>query len=201
MGRTDRVDERVALAPPLVEERERGLDLAGVEEVALQAERLFGARGDEGFLRVAQLGLVASEDGDAGPLRGEQLRARTADAARPPATTVARPLSPSCTVSLPSAGELAGEVPGSEGFAGRVLDEPVPALREAPGAKNSSTRKRPAVGLVDEPTEARVEGGVELRRDELPVEIVLVVDGHDGEVDLGGPVGRVTALGRACTSW
>ena len=31
------------LAPPLVEERERGFDLAGVEQVALQADGIVGA--------------------------------------------------------------------------------------------------------------------------------------------------------------
>ena len=83
MGRADGVDERVAFTPSLLEEAERSLDLARVEEVALQTDRVDGAGRVEGVLGLAQLGVVASEDGDAGALRGQELGRRTTHAACP----------------------------------------------------------------------------------------------------------------------
>jgi hypothetical protein len=49
----DGVHQRVAFAPTFVEERERGFDLTGVEEVALEPDGVFGAGGEELLLGFA----------------------------------------------------------------------------------------------------------------------------------------------------
>ena len=61
----------------------------------------------------------------------------------------------------------------------------------SPGAK-SSVDQEPARGrAVDEAAGARPQRRLQLRRDELPVQVVLVVDGREREVELRGPVGCV----------
>ena len=84
---------------------------------------------------------------------------------------------------------------GRQRLAGRLLDELVPAQRRARARRHARRGGGPPSAPVDEPPAARAQRRVELRRDELPVEVVLVVDGHDGEVDLRRPVGRVAAVG------
>src|SRR4051812_29945377 len=131
----------------------------------------------------------------------------------PPATTVARPFKPrsitlvdSVAASRPSGrastaspsarslgGQLAGEVGGRERLAGGPGHQLVPAPRR-PGREHLTAKELTSGALVDEPVGARHERRVELRREQLAVEVVLVVDGRGGEVDLGGPVGRVTVV-------
>ena len=92
---TDGVHERVALAPPLVEERERGFDLAGVEQVALEADGVLGAGGEELVLGLAQVGSACAPAPRRGSLRRRAARRWRDPTPRvPPATTVARPCSP-----------------------------------------------------------------------------------------------------------
>ena len=77
------------------------------------------------------------------------------------------------------------------------LDELVPAPAASRGRR---TRRRGTARRRDGRRghrRARCSVAVELRRDELAVQVVLVVDGRDREVDLGGPVGRVAAVGSA----
>ena len=89
----DRVHEHVALAPALVEERERGLDLAGVEQVALEPDGVVGAGGEQLLLRLAEVARRAGEHRDARALasRGAR-RSRARRRAVPPATTGRAPL-------------------------------------------------------------------------------------------------------------
>ena len=63
----------------------------------------------------------------------------------------------------------------------------------APGANTRVAERAAGVGVVDEPAERRRE----LRRDHLAEQVVVVVDGRGRDVDLGGPVGRVAAVGPA----
>lgn len=70
----DGVHERVALAPPLVEERERGLDLPGVDQVALEPDGVLGAEHEELGLGLAQVGGSPGEGPPAGSLRGRAAR-------------------------------------------------------------------------------------------------------------------------------
>ncbi len=49
--------------------------------------------------------------------------------------------------------------------------------------------------MVHEPAGLVVERGLELGGEQLPVQVVLVVDGHDREMNLRGPVGLVPAHG------
>ena len=74
------------------------------------------------------------------------------------------------------------------------FDETVPPQRRA-RAEDLVDQEPAGLGLVDDAARPRVERRLELRGDELPVEVVLVVDGRDGEVDLRRPVGRVPAVG------
>ena len=95
----------------------------------------------------------------------------------------------------PGAASSAARWRGGERLAGRALDERVPAQRRDPGAKNSSTSSAPAAGRSTIPPARVAQRRLELRRDELPVQVVLVVDGREREVDLRGPVGRVATVG------
>ena len=81
-----------------------------------------------------------------------------------------------------------------ERTAGGLFDEPVPAER---GRGREDVLAQVGAGRrgVDETAVAVAQLCAELRREQLPVEIVLVVDGHDGEMDLRGPVGGTTVFG------
>ena len=78
----DGVDEHVALAPPLVEEGERRFDLAGVEQIALEADGILGSGGQELVLGFAQVGRGAGEHRDPAAFGGEQLRGGAPDTTR-----------------------------------------------------------------------------------------------------------------------
>ncbi len=78
----DGVHQRVALTPPLVEEGERGLDLAGVEQVALEADGVLRARRQELLLRLAEMARSAGQHCDPRAFGGEELGGGAPDAAR-----------------------------------------------------------------------------------------------------------------------
>ena len=194
----DGVHERVALAPPLVEERERGFDLAGVEQVALRGRWRRSAPAARSSSSVSRRSArCARQHRDAARLRRRAApRWRARRRACPPATTVGRVPAQSELASAASMlrqppRQLAREVRGRERLAGRVGHErrPSAATRPARTRRVRGARRR-RVRSTSPPARA-VERGVELRREQLAVEVVLVVDGRGGEVDLGGPVGRV----------
>jgi hypothetical protein len=85
----------------------------------------------------------------------------------------------------------AGGIPTrAERFARRRLDERVPTARRA-GTKEAIYERTARGRPVDDSAVLAMQRRLQLRRDELTVEIVLVVDGRRGQMDLGGPVGSV----------
>ena len=71
-----------------------------------------------------------------------------------------------------------------------AFDEMVPTQR-SPGTEDLVDQEPAGGGLVDDTACARVECRLELGGDELAVEVVLVIDGRHGEVDLRRPVRRM----------
>ena len=190
----DGVHQRVALAPALVEERERGFDLAGVEQVALEPDGVLGARGEELLLRFAEVARRAGEHRDARALGGEQLGGGASHAAG--AAGDDRGPSPQSEVHQTRVPRRAGGR-GASAVSGSPVarvDQLVPAQRRA-GREHVVAEQRAGRGAVDEAAGAVAQRRVELRREQLAVEVVLVVDGRGREVDLRRPVGRVAAVG------
>ena len=68
----DGVDQHVELTPPLVEEFERRFHLTRVEQVALEADGVLGARREELLLGLAQVRRGAGEHRDPAAFGGEQ---------------------------------------------------------------------------------------------------------------------------------
>ena len=85
---------------------------------------------------------------------------------------------------------------GAQRLAGRLLDQLVPAHREA-GREHALGEQPARLGAVDEPAALALERRRELRGDDVAEEIGVVVDGRAGDVDLRRPVGVAAALGRA----
>src|SRR5262245_4240847 len=89
--------------------------------------------------------------------------------------------------------QVACEGTGVERTSGGLLHELVPSPRGR-RSEDVVAQVRAGAGGVDETAMLGSELLTELGGEELPVEVVLVVDGHHGEVDLGRPVGRATPL-------
>ena len=68
---------------------------------------------------------------------------------------------------------------------------------DAPGANTSRTSSAPASAWSTRPPVRACSAACELRREQLAVQVVLVVDGRDREMDLRRPVGRAAAVGPA----
>ena len=75
------------------------------------------------------------------------------------------------------------------------VDQLVPAQRRAGREHVVDAGAAPASRRSTRPPVLGSQRRVELRREQLAVEVVLVVDGRRREVDLRRPVGRVTAVG------
>src|SRR6478609_10216416 len=90
--------------------------------------------------------------------------------------------------------DVAAEVLGAQRLAGCLLDQFVPAHREA-GGKDPLREEPSRLGTVDEPAALTLERRRELRGDDVPEEIGVVVDGSTGDVDLRGPVGAAAIVG------
>ena len=161
MGRAHGVHQHVALAPTLVEERERGFDLAGVEEVAFEADGVFRSRREQLVLGLAQMARGPGEHRDPGALGREHLGGGPPHPARPARHDGGAALESEVHQGLQSAGELSGEVRGREWLAGRAFDQLVPTERRS-GGEHVAGEQRAGVAPVDEPVGAGREGGVEL---------------------------------------
>src|SRR6478735_11788461 len=98
------------------------------------------------------------------------------------------------TRTILSARETGRDVPRGvhcgERLAGGRRDQPVPAQRLA-RAEHLLAEERACLAPADKPARDPVERRPELRCDEVPVEIRVVVDRRAGDVDLRGPVGLV----------
>src|SRR5205807_10488953 len=141
------VADAVGLAPALVEERERGFDRAGVEEVALQADGGGCTRRDQILLGRPDVGVVTTEHRDATALGREEVGGGAAHAARP-AGDADRP------ISQP---QVHGQAASWRARCAAVSGSPVARSTrrsqrsDAPGRKTSSTRSRPAAGSSTTP--------------------------------------------------
>src|SRR6185436_7580331 len=112
----------------------------------------------------------------------------------PPATTAARPCKPRSTISHPPSGrQLTRERRRAQWLAGRLGNKVVPTDGGA-GSEHLAHQQLSRRWSFHQPAEAVAERRVELRREEFPVEIVLVVDGCGRQVDLRCPVGFVSPV-------
>ena len=160
----------------------------------LQADGVRRTRGDELVLGLAQVASVRAEHRDPAALGRRGVRPRHGPCREPPAMQIARPRSPEVHGQAASS---RGEMRGGERLTGGPFDEAVPPQRR-PRPEDLVDQEPAGGGLVDHPpARARVERRLELRGGELPVEVVLVVDGRHGEVDLRRPVRRAAPVGPA----
>ncbi len=128
----DRVHEHVQLAPSLVEERERGFDLAGVEQVALEPDRVVGAEREQLLLRLAEVFRRAGEHRDACAFACQETGGRPPHTTRSAGDHGRPPLQPELHVQPTISGrELARQVRRAQRLAGRADHEVVPPQRRA----------------------------------------------------------------------
>src|SRR4029079_10781411 len=91
--------------------------------------------------------------------------------------------------------DLSREMRSRQRLARRLLDQPVPA-DGLPRREDALGEERPGLGATDEPAGVALERGAQLARDEMPVEVRVVVHRRAGDVDLRGPVWLAASVRR-----